>query len=270
MKWNVFRGKKMPFLGKDGRWHKYKIKYVGDLEEKECGFCHKTFKPKHPSERYCCEKCRFLKGREFKAEHQKRMREAAKKAREEEIENEAKVEATTNNERKENDMEVKTITRPDGTTWTPPVKTCPTCGKKFVCATNRQVFCSDECRDKAYALKKNGVELPRRTKGGYVSTAPTEPRKCDICGKEFMPRTKKCRYCSKECGQEAMRRCTRKWHEVHEGRYKEYVARRNAVKRGEVVADKCSEAAAVIRRLIEAGVDNDVVAKYLQTVFGGK
>ena len=159
--------------------------------------------------------------------------------------------------------EVETITRPDGTTWTPPIKTCPTCGKQFICATNRQVFCSDECRDKAYALKKTGVEMPRLTKGGYVSTAPTEPRKCDICGKEFMPRTKKCRYCSKECGQEAMRRCTRKWHEIHEVRAKEYQEPRETT-------DIYLETASVVTKLVKSGVGDDIVAKYLHTVFGGK
>lgn len=241
--------------------HENKIQGAEHLGQKKCVECGNWFTPAHYKEVCCSAECKLARHKRFKTEWQRKHYEEIKKQN--------VVETATNNERKENDMGTETIMRGDKP-WTPPVKVCPTCGKKFVAMSNRQLFCSDECRDKAYALKKNGVELPRRTKGGYISTAPTEPRKCDICGKEFMPRTKKQRYCSKECGAEAMRRCSRKWHEIHEGRRKEYVAHRAAVKRGEIMADKYAETASVVRKLIEAGVDNDVVAKYLHTVFGGK
>lgn len=272
MKWNFKWGKNnkremTPELTERGvnvYQHENKIQGAEHLGQKKCAECGNWFTPTHYKEVCCSPACKHIRHRKFQNEWQHKNYEQ---------ERQKKVEAVKKaNEGKETTMvqtrEIETITRPDGTTWTPPVKTCPTCGKQFVCATNRQVFCSEECRDKAYAMKAAGVEMPRRTPKGYVSVAPTEPRKCDICGKEFMPRTKKQRYCSKECGQEAMRRCTRKWHELHEGRRKEYVAHREAIKRGEIVADKYSETATVVRKLIETGVDDSVVAKYLQTVFG--
>lgn len=269
MKWNFRWGKNnkrevTPELTERGvnvYHHENKIKGAEHLGQLKCVECGKWFTPTHAAQRICSDECRIKRIKRRKLEWMKQAYEARKQ-----------VEAVNEtNEGKETIMaetkEIETIMR-GGKAWTPPIKTCPTCGKKFVCQTNRQMFCCEECRDKAYMLKAVGVEMPKRTPKGYVSVAPTEPKACDICGKEFMPRTKKQRYCSKECGKEAMRRCTRKWHEIHEGRRKEYVARREAIKRGEIMADKYSETATVVRKLIETGVDDDVVAKYLQTVFG--
>lgn len=254
------------------KWYKRASKGKSPITYKgKCVICGNKFETIYKHQVTCSDECRATykqqKKNEWQKEHYHELYDRYKRKKQVTVE---PVEQT--NEGKETTMvqtrEVETVTRPDGTTWTPPIKTCPTCGKQFICATNRQVFCSEECREKAYALKAAGIEIPKRTPKGYVSTAPKEPKACDICGKEFMPRTKKQRYCSKECGQEAMRLCTRKWHEQHEGRRKEYVARREAIKRGEIMADKYSETATVVRKLIETGVDDDVVAKYLQTVFG--
>lgn len=267
MKWNFKWGKNnkrevTPELTERGvnvYHHENKIRNVEKLTQKECIECGKMFTPSHGSQSTCSDECREEHRRKYRAEWQRNYYKKKKHG---------EVEPATNNKKEENTM-IGTIMRGDKP-WTPPTKVCPTCGKKFIAKGNRQVFCSDKCRDKAYALKKNGVELPRRTPGGYVSTAPTEPRKCDICGTEFMPRTKKARYCSQECRREAMRICSREWDKAHGKHRKEYRANYYNTVTKVAQTSAYEEAAAVVRKLIEAGVDNDVVAKYLQTVFGGK
>lgn len=242
-------------------WHERALRGKPPVVYKgKCVVCGNKFETTYKQQVTCSKECSVAhkqkKKKEWQQEHYQELYDRYKRKKQD------VVETASNNERKENDMEIETIMR-GNKPWTPPVKVCPTCGKKFVATSNRQLFCSDECRDKAYALKKDGVELPRRTPGGYISTAPSEPRKCDICGKEFMPRTKKQRYCSKECGAEAMRRCTRKWHQIHETRSREYQKPR-------VTSDVYLETANVVAKLVKSGVDDDIVAKYLHTVFGGK
>lgn len=177
----------------------------------------------------------------------------------------------TTNERKENSMEIETITR-GGKPWTPPVKTCPACGKQFVAASNRQVYCSDECQRNAYAGKKAVKTTPSGFK--YVSTAPTRPIKCEICGKSFVPRTKRGKYCSDECRKEAARRISREWDAAHRssdaGVKLKRVTVAGTAPQYESNTNIHLEVATVVRKLVEAGVEDEIVAKYLQTYYGSK
>lgn len=56
------------------------------------------------------------------------------------------------------------------------VKICKQCGKEFLASSNRQMFCSYECRIESY---------------------PTVI--CPVCGNEFKPHRDAQTYCSKAC-----------------------------------------------------------------------
>lgn len=66
--------------------------------------------------------------------------------------------------------------------------TCPTCGKNFTKNSNRQIYCSFECR---YPLKKDKQVNKQRISRGA--------RHCRICGTLFAPSTDNRFYCSDKC-----------------------------------------------------------------------
>lgn len=72
-------------------------------------------------------------------------------------------------------------------------KVCPHCGKEFTPNSNRQQFCTVECR-KAYQQKEK--EQARRAERGdhYY-----RQRTCEICGKAYWPTHSQQKFCSDEC-----------------------------------------------------------------------
>jgi hypothetical protein len=190
------------------------------------------------------------------------------------------VEPATIKERKEDTVKANVVTLSNGTTRRLPIKTCPVCGKVFAATNNKQKFCSKACQQIAYAHP--GSYVAKSEQQPRVSTAPTEKTTCDICGKLYLPKTHKQRYCSKECGAEAMRRRSAAWRaaniELDRKNKRNYyyahkatVEQRKYDRRAEQrMRNKHAENALVLRKLIEAGVDDDIVAKYLQTSYGGK
>lgn len=240
--------------------HENKIKGAEHLGQRQCAECGKWFTPAHYKEVACSPECKVARHKRFKNEWQAKYYEELKKQK--------KVEAAkATNERKEDSMKTETIMR-GGKPWTPPVKVCPVCGKQFAATSNRQVYCSDECAHKAYT----GEKIVKTTPSGfkYVSTAPTRPIKCEICGKSFVPRTKKGKYCSEECRKEAARECSRKWDAAHRSIDAGVKLKRVNSTTEQPIVNKHLEVATVVRKLVEAGVDDEIVAKYLQTYYGSK
>lgn len=273
MKWNFKWGKNdkqemTPELTERGvnvYQHENKIKGAEHLGEIKCVECGKWFTPEHHAQRVCSDECRIKRIKRRKSEWMKHAYEARKQVEAVNETNEGK--ETTMAETKE----VEPIMR-GGKTWTPPIKTCPACGKQFVAASNRQVYCSDECQRNAYAGKQAVKTTPSGFK--YVSTAPTRPIKCEICGKSFVPRTKRGKYCSDECRKEAARRISREWDAAHRssevGVKLKRVTVADTAPQYESKTNIHLEVATVVRKLVEAGVDDEIVAKYLQTYYGSK
>ena len=162
------------------------------LPDKQCKICGKTFTPKSPLQVMCSKECRMEADRRYQRRHAAELK--------------AKRDEANNNQRKEGEKVFsEQITRANGTKWTPPVKTCPTCGKIFVATNNKQIYCCRECCLEATSLhnaskaKKNKMATVKTRKPGFYVTQ-----------------------------------------------------------------------ASIIEKLVKSGVETDIVAKYLETVFGGK
>ena len=70
---------------------------------------------------------------------------------------------------------------------------CPHCGKEFIPTSNRQVFCSKECRYQAEQAEKKAKREAERGDHYY------RQRKCAVCGKLFWPNSSGQTVCSEEC-----------------------------------------------------------------------
>jgi hypothetical protein len=77
-----------------------------------------------------------------------------------------------------------------------PSKTCLWCGGKFQPTRNRQLCCSHECGYK-YAGANRSKAIEKQKAEGL------KEKVCSVCGKKYLGNNK---YCSRECGYEAMRK----------------------------------------------------------------
>jgi hypothetical protein len=69
------------------------------------------------------------------------------------------------------------------------IKNCKLCDKEFVVRSNRQLYCSRSCKDKAYWRRKN----------------PLEVKSCEYCGKSYIPKHNNSQCCSEDCSEELHR-----------------------------------------------------------------
>lgn len=215
-------------------------------KERQCVYCGKTFMPTHPNQTLCSDECR-----------RKRIIESKR----------AWQDAHTTESVKHGKVAYR-----DGKPYTPPIKTCPTCGKEFQCNNNHQKFCSIQCRDDRY---KEAYKFT------YVPVELGE-KQCEICGKVFHPTMRTAKYCSRECYRKSGLIQKRAYEaEIYKQEKEEKDAIKEAQRRAreksakkaktrDVIINKSIEAAPVVRKLVESGMSDDVVAKYLQTLFGGR
>lgn len=228
--------------------HPNPIKGTEHLGKKQCKICGKWFKPNAPVQVMCSNECRKEADRRYQRKYYENVRKVNRK----------KINEQFNKQRKEEKVVYgEPIIRANGEQWTPRIKTCPVCGKTFVATNNKQIYCCREhllqANNNFNAYRKDKTE--GRKNGLYVKT-------CAICGKEFTAKRNDAKYCSDKCRKEAMRRTAHK-----------YWVKKGAAKRGYKPAeakpalDFWHTQASVIAKLVETGVDEDVVAKYLETVF---
>lgn len=226
--------------------HPNPIKGVEHLGERQCRICGRWFKPNAPVQVLCGYECRKEADRQYQRRHYQELK--------------AKREEKLNKQRKEEEVVYgEPIIRASGRKWTPRIKTCPVCGKTFVATNNKQIYCCWEHLIKANnnfnGYRKDKTEGKKNENGLYVKT-------CAICGKEFTAKRNDAKYCSDKCRKESARRIAHK-----------YWIEKGAAKRGykptevKPAPDFWHMQASVIAKLVETGVDEDVVAKYLKTVF---
>lgn len=79
-------------------------------------------------------------------------------------------------------------------------KVCKVCGLWFVARSNRQVYCSDEC--KAVGNARNASASCRRKIEAEFDKAVKEGKVCPVCGK-VVTRSPRAKYCSKSCSWKA-------------------------------------------------------------------
>lgn len=72
-------------------------------------------------------------------------------------------------------------------------KVCPHCNKEFTPTSNRQIFCSKECRKQAGKDKKKADREMERGDHYY------RQRKCEVCGSLYWPTHSQQKFCTEEC-----------------------------------------------------------------------
>ena len=231
------------------QWNKvYKENHgISVLIPKKCIVCGKMFTPTHNRQTICSKECRMEQDRRFhRARHARKMAEKASKP----------AIVITKEGRKEKTMLYgDPVILNNGKKYTPPIKTCPTCGKSFVAKCNKQIFCSDECRIKASKISESSKQAVQVSKP--VCSAPVT-KKCQVCGKEFTTNRNAAKYCSDECRAEQARRVAKAWWREN--------GNKQRGKRGSYWTDQAD----IIIKLVESGIGNEVVAKYLKMTFGAK
>ena len=227
--------------------HPNTIKGAEHLGEKKCRICGKWFKPSTPVQVLCSQECRMEADRQYQRRHYQEMM--------------AKRKEKLNEQGKEEKMYSEPIIRANGRKWTPPIKTCPTCGKTFVATNNKQIYCCHKC---LVGATKNYNTYRKTPKNKTASPSQSSfVKKCTICGKEFTSKRSEAKYCSEECRAEAARRISRSW-------WRENGAKKRGYDEVTPRPDFWHTQAGVIVKLVKSGVDDDIVAKYLKTVFGEK
>ncbi len=76
-------------------------------------------------------------------------------------------------------------------------KICPHCGAEFVPTSNRQVYCTKDCRTQARQEEKEAKRIADRGEHFY------RQRECEICGAVFWPNSSSQRYCGEDCQKQA-------------------------------------------------------------------
>lgn len=72
-------------------------------------------------------------------------------------------------------------------------KVCPHCGKEYVPASNRQIFCAKDCRKAAQQAEKQERREAERGDHYY------RQRTCTVCGKPYWPTHSQQKRCSEDC-----------------------------------------------------------------------
>lgn len=262
--------------------HSNPIRGAKHLGEKKCSVCGKWFKPTHHRQLMCSDECRKVRSKQYHDEWR------ARKA--------AGISATI--------YEGKCAIC--GEKFTTNYKQQVTCSKECraihkqkkksewgkehyaeIYARRMQrkqakVEPAEQVNERKETTKVNTVEIVDR-RAGYKPSATLTDRvsvkKCAICGKAFMPYRNTQILCGDgECRKEYARRYTREWAKTRANSKPEEQVREQA---HEQVANSTQETAVsnrrwkmsykevavVVRNLVEAGVDDDVVAKYLQATF---
>lgn len=81
-------------------------------------------------------------------------------------------------------------------------KVCATCGKQFVSASKRAMFCSRNCKSKSYVVTK------------FDQATGTWPKVCKRCGRAFNSTSKTTRMCP-DCSVKSQRESVLKWRNSH-------------------------------------------------------
>ena len=72
-------------------------------------------------------------------------------------------------------------------------KVCPHCGKEFIPASNRQIFCTKECCNQARQDKVKADRVAEKGDHYY------RQRQCEVCGSIYWPTHSQQKFCSEKC-----------------------------------------------------------------------
>ena len=149
----------------------------------------------------------------------------------------------------------------------PVKKICKICGREFIATSPRQVMCSKECRmeeDRRYQRRHTQELKARKEEETGMKIGRGSVKQCVICGKPFTVVHGPEKYCSDACRIEGARRAAEKFYKKKSSKTAVSINRRT------LKTDDYYQHATTLRNLIKYGVTDDIVAKYLQAVFGEK
>ncbi|CAK7000600.1 MAG: hypothetical protein ENTB_00006 [Enterocloster aldenensis] len=72
-------------------------------------------------------------------------------------------------------------------------KICPHCGREFVPGSNRQMFCTVECRKAHHQEQRDNARQEERGEHFY------RQKTCAVCGEPFYPNSSQSRFCGEAC-----------------------------------------------------------------------
>ena len=96
---------------------------------------------------------------------------------------------------------------------------CPVCKKEFTPSQSNSVCCSIKCYNHYYYLQKT---IAKRAK--IRNSKPPQKVICKECGKTFLTKTLKNKFCSEECRKEYLRKYNAKYREANKERISELQA----------------------------------------------
>lgn len=96
---------------------------------------------------------------------------------------------------------------------------CPVCKKEFTPSQSNSVCCSTKCYNHYYYLQKT---INKRAK--IRNNKPPQEAICKECGKTFLTKTLKNRFCSEECKKEYLKKYNATYREANKERISELQA----------------------------------------------
>ena len=123
---------------------------------------------------------------------------------------------------------------------------CEVCGKEYIVTGGLQKYCT-ECSAEAIAAKdriksrewnRQNIDYDKQREDRQKATAP---RKCVICGKEYIPDGGGSVTCSRECAAEHRKRQHSKWETEHREERNEYHKKQYHSKTSAMAPDELAE-----------------------------
>ena len=99
------------------------------------------------------------------------------------------------------------------------IKVCPVCKKEFIASQKNSVCCSVKCYQHYYYLQKTIAKRQR-----IRETRPLKEAICKECGKTFLTKTLKNKFCSEECKKEYFRKYSEEYRKKNRDRISELQA----------------------------------------------
>lgn len=205
--------------------HPNTIKGSEHLGQKQCRICGKWFTPGRINQIACSKECSKINQQRHRTEWNNRERDKRI------------ADAAVRGDKRSVTIVPtigygKTVVRGNNKPWTPPIKRCKICGKEFEAKTGRQVYCSQECSQRAkFAYQATYYKRNRKKQRNVAVTSAVKQ-----IAKTPTPTPTPT------------------------------IASANTTKS----ASFWQKQSATLVKLVKSGMDEEFVAEYLQMVFGNK
>ena len=116
------------------------------------------------------------------------------------------------------------------------VKICPVCKKEFIASRGKSVCCSTKCYNHYYYLQKTIAKRQRMRE-----TKPLKEIICKECGKTFLAKTLKNKFCSEECKKVHTKKYGATYRETHKERMSKLQAKYRKTEKYKITRKKYTQ-----------------------------